>query len=145
MSFTWYGNQSEAESRNYGALAVIFPLLERMNVMDIINQHLPADPQAEFDYGCTLSLLMAARLFSPTALSNVAEWAKDSGADMLWNMPPEKMNDDRLGRALDAFFEQRHSILANLALHVSREFDVPLKLHREVTVPLKVKVVKEGS
>ena len=25
------------------------------------------------------------------------------------------------------------------------EFDVPLKLHREVTVPLKVKVVKEGS
>jgi large subunit ribosomal protein L9 len=25
------------------------------------------------------------------------------------------------------------------------EFDVPLKLHREVTVPLKVKVVKEGG
>jgi len=25
------------------------------------------------------------------------------------------------------------------------EYDVPLKLHREVTVPLKVKVVKEGT
>jgi large subunit ribosomal protein L9 len=25
------------------------------------------------------------------------------------------------------------------------EHDVPLKLHREVTVPLKVKVVKEGA
>jgi large subunit ribosomal protein L9 len=25
------------------------------------------------------------------------------------------------------------------------EFDVPLKLHREVTVPLKVRVVKEGA
>jgi large subunit ribosomal protein L9 len=25
------------------------------------------------------------------------------------------------------------------------EFDVPLKLHREVTLPLKVKVVKEGA
>ncbi len=25
------------------------------------------------------------------------------------------------------------------------EYDVPLKLHREVTVPLKVKVVKEGA
>lgn len=134
MSFTWYGQQSEAESRSYGALAVIFPLLERMNVMKTINQHLPADPQAEFDYGCTLSLLMAARLFSPTALSNVAEWAKDSGADMLWNMPAEKMNDDRLGRALDAFFEQRHSILASLALHVSREFDVPLnEIHYDPT------------
>ena len=25
------------------------------------------------------------------------------------------------------------------------EYDVPLKLHREVTVPLKVRVVKEGT
>jgi transposase len=98
-----------------------------MNVAQIINQHLPADPQAEFDYGTTLSLLMAARLYSPVALSNVAGWARETGADILWNIPPEKLNDDRLGRALDAFFEQRHSILAHLALHVSREFKVPLK------------------
>jgi transposase len=105
-----------------------------MNVMSIINRHLPADPQAEFDYGTTLSLLMAARLHGPRALSNVAGWAKKTGAEILWKMPPEKINDDRLGRALDAFFTQRHSILANLALHVSREFDVPLKqLHYDPT------------
>ena len=134
MSFAWYGNQSESEACRFGALAVIFPLLERMNVMGIINQHLPADPQAEYDYGTTLSLLMAARLYSPMALSNVAEWAHDSGADILWNMPLEKINDDRLGRSLDAFFEQRHSILASLALHVSREFDVPLsEMHYDPT------------
>jgi transposase len=134
MAFTWYGNQSTSESCCFGALAVIFPLIERMNVMPIINQHLPADPQAEFDFGTTLSLLMAARLYSPMALSNVAEWAKESGADILWDIPPEKINDDRLGRALDAFFEQRHSILAHLALHVSREFNVPLsELHYDPT------------
>ena len=134
MSFTWYGNQHESQTIRFGALAVIFPLLERMNVMQIINRHLPADPQLEFDYGSTLSLLMAARLYSPMALSNVAEWATDSGADILWNMPPEKINDDRLGRALDAFFEQRHSILASLALKVAHEFDVPLKeLHYDPT------------
>lgn len=134
MSFVWYGNQLESQTIGLGALAVIFPLLERMNVMQIINQHLPADPQAEYDYGTTLSLLMAARLYSPTALSNVAEWAKDCGADILWGMPPEKINDDRLGRALDAFFEQRHSILASLALKVSQEFDVPLsELHYDPT------------
>lgn len=134
MAFTWYGNQSESEACRYGALAVIHPLMERMNVMQIINQHLPADEQAEYDYGATLSLLMAARLCSPMALSNVAEWANDSGADVLWGIPQEKLNDDRLGRALDAFFEQRHSILAHLALHVSREFKVPLtELHYDPT------------
>jgi hypothetical protein len=113
---------------------VIFPLIERMNVIPIINQHCPADPQAEYDYGRTLSLLMAARLYSPMGLSNVAQWAKESGADILWGIPPEKLNDDRLGRAIDALFEQRHSILAHLALHVAREFNAPLQeIHYDPT------------
>jgi hypothetical protein len=39
-----------------------------------------------------------------------------------------------LGRSLDAFFRQRHSILAHLALHVSKEFKVPLaELHYDPT------------
>jgi hypothetical protein len=77
---------------------------------------------------------MAARLYSPLALSNVANWAKECGADLLWGIPPEKLNDDRLGRALDAFFEHRHSILAHFALHVAREFNVPLQeLHYDPT------------
>ena len=134
MSLAWYGNKTESQSCVFGTLALIFPLLERMNVMDIINRHLPADMQAEYDYGTTLSLLMAARLYHPTALSNVAQWAEDSGADLLWKIPPEKLNDDRLGRALDAFFLQRHSILASISLHVAREFDVPLReLHYDPT------------
>ena len=133
-AFTWYGNQTETEACRFGSLAVVFPLLERMNVTRIINQHCPADPQAEYDYGSILSLLMAARLYSPVALCNVAEWATDCGADILWDIPPEKLNDDRLGRALDAFFEQRHSILAHLALHAADEFEVPLQeMHYDPT------------
>ena len=72
MAITWYGNQSSADSCNFGSLAVVWPLLERMNVAGIINQHLPADSQAEFDHGTVLSLLIAARLYSPVALVNVA-------------------------------------------------------------------------
>ena len=74
MSFTWYGNQSSADSCNFGPLAVVWPLLERMNVPGIINRHLPPDPQAEYDHGTVLSLLIAARLYSPVALVNVAGW-----------------------------------------------------------------------
>jgi len=134
MAPIWYGNQSSAESCNLGALAVVWPLLDRMKVAHIINQHVPADSQAEFDHGTVLSLLIAARLYSPVALVNVQTWASDSGADILWNMPIEKINDDRLGRSLDAFFTQRHSILATLALQVAREFRVSLKeLHYDPT------------
>ncbi len=134
MAFTWYGDQSSAESCKFGALAVIWPLLERMGVAEIINQHLPADPQAEHDHGTVLSLLAAARLYSPVALVNVARWADESGADILWNIPVEKITDDRLAKSLDAFFTQRHSILAALALRISREFGVPLsELHYDPT------------
>jgi transposase len=134
MSFSWYGNQVDLDTCNLGALAVIFPLLERMKVMEIIDQHLPPDPRAEFAHGTILSLLIAARLHRPTALLNVGKWAAESGADLLWQMPVEKINDDRLGRSLDALFKQRHSILAELALHISREFDVPLsELHFDPT------------
>jgi hypothetical protein len=134
MAITWYGNQSEAEGCHFGALAILWPLLQRMQVASIIDRHLPADPQAEFGHGKVLSLLIAARLFSPVALVNVGGWAAESGADILWDMPVEKINDDRLGRSVDAFFDQRHSILAGLALHVSQEFGVPLsEIHYDPT------------
>ena len=134
MAITWYGNQSSADSCNFGSLAVVWPLLERMNVAGIINQHVPADSQAEYDHGTVLSLLIAARLYSPVALVNVAGWAGESGADILWDISTEKITDDRLGKSLDAFFRQRHSILASIALHVAREFSVPLReLHYDPT------------
>lgn len=134
MALTWYGNQSDDEGRNLGRLAVVGPLLEEMNVAEIIDQHLPPDPQLEFSYGRVLSLLVAARLYSPVALSKVTEWARQSGADILWDIPLEKINDDRLGRALDRFFEQRHSILATLAMHVAERFEVCLdELHYDPT------------
>lgn len=134
MALTWYGNQSDVEGCNFGPLAVIFPLLQRMKIAEIINQHCPADPQAEFDHGRVLSLLMAARLYSPVALQNVAAWAAESGADILWGIPVEKLNDDRLARSLDALFRERHSVAAHVALHVSREFDVPLsEVHYDPT------------
>ena len=115
------------EPARIGSLAIAFPMLQRMKVAEIINRYLPADPQLEFDHGRVLSLLVAARFYHPVALVNVARWATESGAQFLWDIPADKLNDDRLGRDLDAFFTQRHSILGSLALHVAQEFDVPLR------------------
>ena len=134
MCIHWFGSATRAESCQFGSLAVVAPLLERMDLADIIDQHLPADPQAEYAYGPLLTLLVAARLAKPVALVNVADWAQRAGAALLWDIPPDKLNDDRLGRALDAFYYQRHSILASVALHVAQTFDVPLdRLHYDPT------------
>jgi transposase len=134
MCIHWYGAASPDDSCHFGSLAVLAPLLERMDVAGIIDRHLPTDPQAEYAYGPVLRLLLAARLANPVALINVPDWAQRSGADFLWGLPADKLNDDRLGRALDAFYYQRHAILASLALHVAETFDVRLdRLHYDPT------------
>jgi len=134
MQATWYGNVSDVEGAAMGSLAVIAPLLKQIGIAEIIDQHLPVDPQAEFSHGCLLSVLLGARLYAPVALSNVMQWATDSGADILWDVPANKLNDDRLGRSLDALFDQRHSILSSIALRIAQQFKVPLKhLHYDPT------------
>ncbi len=115
MCFNWHGAARAEHVLNAGPLALLCPLLERLDIAAIIDRHLPPDPQLEFSHGQVLSLLLAARLSSPTALVNVATWAEQTGADLFWNIPADKLNDDRWGRALDAFFTQRHSILASVA------------------------------
>jgi len=127
MSYVSYGGQADVSTAAYGSLSIIAPMLDRMNIKAIIDQHVPADPQAEFGIGTVLNLLIGARMYSPVALMNVAGWAASSGADLIFGIPVEKITDDRLGRALERFFSQRHSILTSIALHVSKEFDIPLR------------------
>jgi transposase len=105
---------------NFGSLGILVPLLEKLNVADIIDRHIPTDPQAEYSHGTVLSVLLAARLNNPTALINVAEWAAEHGVEYLCNIPADKLNDDRLGRSLDALFEHRHAILAEVTCQVLR-------------------------
>jgi transposase len=114
VAFTWLGAAATTQSFvNAGPLALIEPLLDKLDIEAIIDRHLPPDPQLEFSHGQVLRVLLAARLCQPTALVNVADWARKTGADIFANIPADKLNDDRLGRSLDAFFDQRHSILGS--------------------------------
>ena len=134
MAITWHGPAIDADVVNVGQLALIHPLLERLDVRNAIDRHIHTDPQLEFSHGQVLSVLLAARLAQPTALIHVADWAEGAGADILWQIPPEKLNDDRLGRALDAFFEYRHTLAAEITATALRWAEVPLNnLHFDTT------------
>ena len=134
MARAWHGPTLSDDTINFGPLALIAPLLQRLDIAAIIDRHLPPDPQLAFSHGRVLSLLLAARLCQPTALINVPTWAADTGADLLWDIPADSLNDDRLGRALDAFFTQRHSILTAVAAQTFHLADLPRdRLHFDPT------------
>lgn len=146
MPIAWSGGSMAPQYSNWGTLAVIWPLLERMNIAAIIDRHLPGDPQREFSHGQVLQLLLAARLQQPTALMNISQWAADSGVEHLADIPADKLNDDRLGRALDALFQERHAILAAVASHVLHEFKLPTdRLHYDPTDLLFTGVYAESQ
>jgi hypothetical protein len=134
MADAWHGPTLADETLDFGPLALIAPLLQRLDIAPIIDLHLPPDPQLAFSHGRVLGLLLAARLCQPTALINIPAWAERTGADLLWDIPAESLNDDRLGRALDAFFGQRHSIQTSVAARAIELAELSLdRLHFDPT------------
>jgi hypothetical protein len=134
MADAWHGPTLSDQTLAFGPLALIAPLLQRLDIAPIIDRHLPPDPQLAFSHGRVLSLLLAARLCQPTALINIPAWAARTGADLLWDIPADRLNDDRLGRALDAFFTQRHSILTAVAAQTIHLAELSLdRLHFDPT------------
>jgi len=134
MADAWHGPTLSDQTLTFGPLALIAPLLQRLDIATIVDRHLPPDPQLAFSHGRILSLLLAARLCQPTALINIPSWAQRTGADLLWDIPADSLNDDRLGRALDAFFTQRHSILTAVAAQVIQLAELSLdRLHFDPT------------
>jgi transposase len=134
MARAWLAPPANDTTLAFGPLALIAPLLEHLDIASIIDRHLPPDPQLVYSHGQILSLLLAARLCQPTALVNIPTWAHNSGADLLWDIPAEALNDDRLGRALDAFFSQRHSIQTSVAAQTLRLAELtPQRLHFDTT------------
>jgi hypothetical protein len=120
--------------RNIGPLALANPLLTQMRIKQIVNQICPPDVRLEVPVGDVIHALVANRLCSPQPLMHVAAWAHASGAELVLGTPAASLNDDRLGRALDAVFANRWNILAEVALYVSSRFQVDLaKVHYDTT------------
>src|ERR1700722_8372530 len=57
MALAWHDAPVADQTRAFGPLALIAPLLQRFGIADIIDRHLPPDPQLQFSHGRVLSLL----------------------------------------------------------------------------------------
>ena len=87
-----------------GGLPVVASFLDQLGVAAIIDGLCPirdvalAAPQP----GQVIEAMIANRLTSPTPLVRVIDWAREWAVGHCFGIAPEVLNDDRLGRALDA-------------------------------------------
>src|SRR6266511_2221712 len=85
-----------------GALPVIADLCRRLDLAGIIDRACPVREVALVTHGQVIEALVANRLTSPTPLVHVEQWASQWAVQEVWGIDPHVLNDDRIGRALDA-------------------------------------------
>jgi hypothetical protein len=85
-----------------GALPVVAGFSSRLRIRDIVDGACPVRDLAELTHGQVIEVLVANRLTSPSPLVHVRRWARERAVGEALGVDPELLNDDRIGRALDA-------------------------------------------
>ncbi len=99
-----------------GALPLVAPVLERLDVAGIVDRACPMRGRASLTHGEVVAALVANRLTAPRPLYDVAGWANAYGTNEWLGTPGGLLNDDRLGRALDALAGRLEEVASAVAL-----------------------------
>ena len=117
-----------------GALPLVVPILERLDVAGIVDRACPMRGRAQLTHGEVIAALIANRLTAPTPLYDVAGWAHAYGTNEWLGTPGALLNDDRLGRALDALAGRLDEVASAVALAAIGAFGVDAaRLHWDFT------------
>jgi hypothetical protein len=82
------------------------------------------EAQAKLTHGQVISALVGNRLDSPAPLYQVEDWAKLYAAEEVFGTPATLLNDDRIGRALDAIYPQLETLKGSVAWRAILEFGI---------------------
>lgn len=117
-----------------GALPLVVPVLERLEVAGIVDRACPMRGRAQLTHGEVIAALIANRLTAPTPLYDVAGWANTYGTNEWLGTPGALLNDDRLGRALDALSSRLDEVASAVALAAIGAFGADAaRLHWDFT------------
>lgn len=131
--------------REVGPLLLVRHYLERLGLAQIVERQLPSHGRAHLTNGEVVTALIANRLASPSPLYDISGWASSSALQELFRIPAMLLNDDRLGRALDAFAPLAEQIRGAAALAAIEHFGVDAgRLHLDLT-SLRVSGAYESS
>lgn len=117
-----------------GALPLVVPVLERLDLVGIVDRACPMRGRAHLTHGEVIAALVANRLTAPRPLYDVVGWAEAYATDDWLGVPAGLLNDDRLGRALEALARHLDEVAGAVALSAIAAFGVDAaRLHWDFT------------
>ena len=117
-----------------GSLPVVASFLDQLGVAAIIDGLCPVRDVALATHGQVIEAMIANRLTSPTPLVRVIDWAREWAVGHCFGIAPEVLNDDRLGRALDAIAPELDQIVGTVGIAAIQRFGLDVsRVHWDMT------------
>lgn len=109
--------------KTIGSLYLLKPFIEALKIREIIDRIIPMQRDTGgLTHGQVIEQLVLNRLHAPCPLSHLEHWAEHNGIFELFQIRPEELNDDRVGRALDAIYPYINDIDEAIVLHCLTRF-----------------------
>src|SRR5664280_624367 len=120
--------------REVGPLLLVTHYLCRLGLTELVDAAAPMRGRSLLTHGEVISALVANRLSCPAPLYDVAGWASGAALAELLGVPAGLLNDNRLGRALEAFATVVDDVRGRVLLTTLDRFDVDAtRLHLDLT------------
>jgi transposase len=132
-------DEVEFETRTVGPLVLTTPFLRNLGLAEIVNRLCPVEEQADMGHGVVAEMVVQCRLTEPRAMYDMVDWADRYDVTALYEELEEvgQLNDDRVGRMLDAIYDKRAVIWGELIGRASRQYELEMsRLHAD-TAPIK--------
>jgi len=115
-------------------LPVIAEFCRRVDIRGIVDRACPVRDVAIATHGQVIEVLVANRLTSPRPLVHVAGWAREWAVEEVFGVGPDALNDDRIGRALDAIAPELVRIVGEVGLNAIAAFGIDTsRIHWDMT------------
>ena len=125
-------NLDQQLSKWLGAIPVLIPIFQRLNVVEVINRYCKSE--ADIDSGTVALILALNRLMAPKPLYKVAEWMAKTVLEETLLIPAEKLADLRIGDLLDAIHRYIDPIWNELIHRAISEFGINIDfIHYDIT------------
>jgi transposase len=117
-----------------GALPVVAEFCRRLDVAGIVDRACPIRELARVTHGQVIEALVANRLTSPRPLLRVEDWAREWAVQEVFGIEADALNDDRIGRALDAMAAELDQVIGSVGARAIATFGVDVaRLHWDMT------------
>jgi transposase len=115
------------DSKSISGLPIVNHFMSRLNLADALDKFVPSKPNMAFKHSEAIALFVRNILIERQPLYNLAQWSKQY--DVKWigleGVNPKILNDDRIGRSLNALFEaDRASLMTEIVLNMLKEFNL---------------------